>query len=111
VWGKKCTAVLLGCSPRSVQALYAEVAPRTACGRRCAPGMCRPMCEWCSVRAGVQHTRSREVFGCEPVECMGAGYSRADSRLSTQMHGECMGENPYVYRHRYILEVRGKEGR
>ena len=38
------------------------------------------------MRAGVQRARSREVFGCEPVECMGAVYSRADSRLST-----CMG--------------------
>ena len=39
------------------------------------------------MRAGVQHARSREVFGCEPVECMGA----VDSRLSTRMHRECMG--------------------
>ena len=35
--------------------------------------------------------RSREVFGCEPVECMGAVYSRADRKLSTRMQGECMG--------------------
>jgi hypothetical protein len=95
---KKCTAVLLGRSTRNVQALRVEVAPRTACGRSCAPGLCRPMCEWRSVRAGVQDARSREVFGCEQVECMGAVYSRADSRLSTRMHGECMGENPYVDR-------------
>ena len=43
------------------------------------------------MREGVQSARSREVFGCEPVECMGAVYSRADSRLSTRMHRECMG--------------------
>jgi hypothetical protein len=35
--------------------------------------------------------RSREVFGCGPVECMGAGYSHADRKLSTLMQGECMG--------------------
>ena len=51
-----------------------------------------------SVHAGVQRARSREVFGCDPVECMGAVYSRADSRLSTRMHGECIGEKPYVDR-------------
>ena len=49
------------------------------------------------MRAGVQHARSREVFGCEPVECMGAVYSHADSRLSTRMHVECM-EDPHVDR-------------
>ena len=41
--------------------------------------------------AGVQRTRSREVFGGEPVECMGAVYSHADRKLSTLMQGECMG--------------------
>ena len=50
------------------------------------------------MRSGVQRTRSREVFGGEQVECMGAVYSRADSRLSTRMHGECIGENPNVDR-------------
>ena len=64
------------------------------------------------MRAGVQHARSREVFGCEPVECMGAVYSRAGSRLSAQMHGWCMGQEIRTwrggYQHRYILEVRGK---
>ena len=87
VWGKKCTAVLLGRSTRSVQALRTEVAPHAA-GISC-PGMDRPwcMCEGRSMRAGVQRARSREVFGCEPVECMGA----VDSRLSTRMHRECMG--------------------
>ncbi len=98
MWGKKCTAVLLGRSMRSVQALRVEVAKRTACGRSCAPGICRPMCDRRSIRAGVQRARSREVFGCDPGECMGAVYSRADSRLSTRMHGECMVENPYVDR-------------
>ena len=78
-------------SERSVLALGAEVAPRTACVRSCDPGMCRPMCEGRSMRAGVQRARSREVFGCEPGECMGAVYSRTDRRLSTRMHRECMG--------------------
>ena len=93
VWGKKCTAVLLGRSARSFQELRAEVAPRAA-GRSCAPGIDRPygMCERRSMRPGVQRARSREVFGCEPGECMGAVYSRADSRLSTRMHGVCMGK-------------------
>ena len=60
--------------------------------------------------------RSREVFGCEPVEGMGAVYSRADRKVSTRMQGECMG-GEYVhvktesYRHRYKLESVGKEGR
>jgi hypothetical protein len=73
-------------------------------------------CERRSMRAGVQHTRSREVFGCGLVECMGAVYSRTDRKLSTRMQGECMG-GEYVhvktesYRHRYKLEARGKEGR
>ena len=93
VWGKKCTAVLLGLSARSVQAMRTEVAPHAA-GISC-PGMDRPgcMCERSSMREGVQSARSREVFGCEPVECMGAVYSRADSRLSTLMHRECMGRD------------------
>jgi hypothetical protein len=56
------------------------------------------MCDGRKMRARVQRARSREVFGCEPVECMGAVYSRADSRLSTQMHGKCMGKNPHVDR-------------
>ena len=78
VWGKKCTAVLLGRSMRSVQALRIEVAPHAA-GISC-PGMDRPwcMCEGRSMRASVQHARIIEVFGCEPGECMGAVYSRAD---------------------------------
>ena len=98
VWGKKCTAVLLGRTAHDLQEPGAEVAPRAA-GRSCALGISRPnVCERRSMRAGVQRARSREVFGCEPGECMGAVYSRADSRLSTRMHGECMGENPYVDR-------------
>jgi len=67
------------------------------------------------MRAGVQSARSREVFGCDPGECMGEVYSRADSRLSTRMHRECMGREIRTwiesYRHRYMLEARGKEGR
>jgi hypothetical protein len=43
------------------------------------------------MRAGVQRARSREVFGCDPGECMGTVYLSADSRLSTRMHRECMG--------------------
>jgi hypothetical protein len=43
------------------------------------------------MRARVQRARSREVFGCGPVECMGAGYSHADRKLSSLMQGECMG--------------------
>ncbi len=68
------------------------------------------------MRAGVQRARSREVFGCDPVEGMGAVYSRVDRKVSTRMQGECMG-GEYVhvktesYRHRYKLESRGKEGR
>ncbi len=73
VWGKKCTAVLIG---STTQGLRAEVAPRAAC-RSCAPGIDRPyfMCESRSMRADVQGARSREVFGCEPGECMGDVYS------------------------------------
>ena len=91
VWGKKCTAVLLGRSTRSVQALRIEVAPHAA-GNSC-PGMFRPWCMYDgrSMHAGVQRARSREVCGCKPVVCMGAVYSRADSRLSTRMHRACMG--------------------
>ncbi len=98
VWGKKCTAVLLGRSARSLQELCSEVAPH-ASGRSCASGMDRPycMCESRNMRTGIQCTRNREVFRCEPVECMGAVYSRADSRLSTRMHVECM-EDPHVDR-------------
>ena len=44
-----------------------------------------------NLRVGVQSARSREVFGCEPVEGMGSVYSRADRELSTRMQGECMG--------------------
>ena len=68
------------------------------------------------MRSGVQRARSREVFWCKQVECMGAVYSRADRKLSTLMQGECMGSE-YVhvktesYRHRYKLEVRRKKGR
>ena len=99
VWGKKCAAVLLGRTAHGLQEPCAEVAPRAA-GRNWAPRMVTTyVCERRSIRAGVQHARSREVFGCEPVECMGAVYSRVDSRLSTRMHGEwCMGENPHVDR-------------
>jgi hypothetical protein len=43
------------------------------------------------MRSGVQRTRSREVFGGEQVECMGAVYSRADRKLSTLRQGECIG--------------------
>jgi hypothetical protein len=43
------------------------------------------------MRVGVQRTRSREVFGGGPVVCMGAVYSYVDRKLSTVMHGECMG--------------------
>ena len=71
------------------------------------------MCERRSVHAGVQRARSREVFGCEPVECMGAVYSRAGSRLSTRMQGECMGREIRTwiggYQHRYMLEIRGEK--
>jgi len=59
-----------------VQALRAEVAR---------------MYERRNLRVGVQSARSREVFGCEQVEGMGAVYSRADRKLSTRMQGECMG--------------------
>ena len=69
------------------------------------------------MRAGVQCARSREVFGCEPVEGMGEVYSHADRKPSTRMQGECMG-GEYVHvktesycRHRYKLEAGGKEGR
>ena len=96
VWGKKCTAVLLGRSAFSVQALRIEVAPHAA-GISCSVNPWS-ICEGRNMRAGVQGARSREVFGCEPVECMGAVYSRADSRLPTRMHGECIGEKPYVDR-------------
>ena len=83
VWGKKCTAVLPGLSMRSVQALSIEVALHAA-GDSC-PGMELPwcMCDRRKMRAGVQRARSREVFGCEQVECMGAVYSRADRKPST----------------------------
>ena len=82
VWGKKCAAVLLGRTARSLQELRAEVAPRAA-GRSCTPGIDHPygMCERCSMRAGVQRARIREVFGCGPVECMGAVYSRTENYL------------------------------
>ena len=43
------------------------------------------------MRVGVQRTRSREVFGGKPVECMGVVYSHADRKLSTRMQAECMG--------------------
>ena len=114
VWGKKCTAVLLGRTAHDLQEPGAEVAPRVA-GRSCALGISRPnVCERRSMRAGVQRTRSREVFGCGPGECMGAVYSRADRRLCTRMQGECMA-SMYTwterYRHRYNIEARGKEGR
>jgi len=83
VWGKKCTAVLLGRSTRSVQALRIEVAPHAA-GISC-PGMDRPwcMCEGLSMRVSVQHAHIIEVFGCDPGECMGAVYSHADRKPST----------------------------
>ena len=43
------------------------------------------------MRTSVQHTHIIEVFGCGPVECMGAWYLHADRRLSTRMQAECMG--------------------
>ena len=43
------------------------------------------------MRTSVQHARIIEVFGCGPVECMGAGYSHEDRKLSTRMQAECMG--------------------
>ena len=126
VWGKKCAAVLLGRTAHGLQEAYAEVAPRAA-GRSCALGISRPnVCERRSMRAGVQRARNREVFGCGPVECMGAVYLHADRELSTRMQEECMGasmctwtesQQPRAqrdvacYRHRYNLEARGKEGR
>ena len=68
-----------------------------------------------SMRASVQHARIIEVFGYEPVECMGAVYSRADSRLSTRMHGVCMGKTPQVDRglstQIHARDSRRKEGR
>jgi hypothetical protein len=76
----------------------------------------RIVCARDAVCAWASSVRSREVFGCDPVECMGAVYSRADRKLSTRMQGECMG-GEYVhvktesYRHRYKLEVRRKKGR
>jgi hypothetical protein len=82
VWGKKCTAVLLGLSTRSVQSLRIEAVAPHAAGISCSVDpWC--MCEGRSMRAGVQRARSREVFGCEPGECMGAVYSHADRKLST----------------------------
>ena len=67
------------------------------------------------MRTSVQHARIIEVFGCGPVECMGAGYSHEDRKLSTRMQGEYMGGEyvhvkTEIYRHRYNLEARGKEG-
>ena len=112
VWGKKCDAVLLGRAAHGLQGPCAEVAPRAVC-RSCAPGMGHPyVCESRSMRVGVQRTRSREVFGGGPVECMGAVYLHVDRRLSMLMQGECMGAGTYTwtesYRHRYNLEARGK---
>ena len=43
------------------------------------------------MRVGVQRTRSREVFGGGPVECMGVVYLHTDRKLSMLMQGECMG--------------------
>jgi hypothetical protein len=109
VWGKKCDAVLLGRTTRSLQELCAEVAPR-ATRRSCTQGIDRPYC-MCERRS----MRIREVFRCGSVECMGAVYSFADRELSSLMQGECMG-GEYVhvktesYRHRYNLEARRKEG-
>jgi hypothetical protein len=83
VWGKKCAAVLLGRTAHGLQEPCAEVAPRAA-GRNWEPGMVTTyVCERRSMRSGVQRTRSREVFGGDQVECMGAVYSRADRKLST----------------------------
>ena len=89
--GEECACVsgglvwdIIGHSVRSLQELGAEVAPRAAV-RRCSPGIDRPyfMCERLRMRAGIQRVRSREVFGCDPGECMGAVYSRADRKPST----------------------------
>ena len=93
-----------------LQELCAEVASLAA-GRSCAPGIsCPYVCKRRSMCAGVQRTRSREVFGGEPVECMGAVYSHADRKLSTLMQGECMDAGTCTwtesYRHRYNLESR-----
>ena len=90
VWGKRCTAVLLGRTAHGLQETCAEVAPRAA-GRSWAPGISRPhVCESRSIRAGVQRACSREVFGCGPVECMGEVYLHADRELSTLMQREYM---------------------
>jgi hypothetical protein len=90
VWGKKCVAVLLGHTAYCLQESYAEVEP-CAADRSCVSGISRPnVCERRSMRVGVQRARSREVFGCGQVECMGAVYSCADRKLSAQMQGECM---------------------
>ena len=63
VWGKKCVAVLLGHAAHGLQEPCAEVAPRTAC-RSWGPGIGHPyVCESHGMRAGVQRTRIREVFG------------------------------------------------
>jgi len=115
LWGEKCAAVLLGRTAHGLQEPCAEVAPRAA-GRRCWPRISRQyVCESRSMRAGVQRARNREVFGCGPVECMGAVYLHADRELSTRMQEECMGASMCTwtesYRHRYNLESRGKEGR
>ena len=40
---------------------------------------------------GVQRTHRREVCSDGVVECMGAGYSHTDRKLSMLIQGECMG--------------------
>ena len=97
-------AVCRGRTTRSLQELGA------------GDGSSRNVCESRSMRVGVQRTRSREVFGGGQVECMGAVYLRSDRKLSTRMQGEYMGGEyvhvkTEIYRHRYNLEARGKEGR
>ena len=98
VWGKKCAAVLLGRTAHGLQELCAEVASRAAV-RSCTPGIsCPYVCERRSMRTDIQRSRSREVFGCSQVECMGTVYLRTDRKPSTRMQGECMGKYVHVDR-------------
>ena len=99
--GKKCDAVLLCRTTRSLQELGA------------GDGSSRNVCESRSMRVGVQRTRSREVFGGGQVECMGAVYLRSDRKLSTLMQEECMG-GEYVHVDRELstqIQSRGSRKR
>jgi len=63
--------------------------------------------------AGVQRTRSREVFGGWQVECMGAVYSHADKKIifadAWRVHGRVVrARRTESYRRRYNLEACGK---